>query len=257
MTYSVPSPSSIEPATSDAGRVRSWTTLDPRTKVLLVLVTSVLVMLPGGLVVVPAALVLGVLLAVAERAWTRVLGIPAAACVAGAFAFLVPAALPWPVLGTLGTLALYVLRLVAVGGLAAHVVRTTSPTELTAGLRQARVPRAVTASLAVMLRFTPAVIAEARAVRDAMRLRGIGGARTMLRHPILTIEYFTVPLIASSLRVAEDLSAAALLRAWVRVPGRRPCAHHDSGWETRCWRCWSYCWSRAHCCGGMADDPSA
>jgi len=34
----------------------------------------------------------------------------------------------------------------------------------------------------------------------------------MLRHPNRSIEYFTVPLIASSLRVAEDLSAAALLR---------------------------------------------
>jgi energy-coupling factor transport system permease protein len=56
------------------------------------------------------------------------------------------------------------------------------------------------------------IAAEASAVHDAMRLRGIGGWAGLLRHPVLGIERFTVPLIASSLRVGEDLSASALLR---------------------------------------------
>ena len=33
-----------------------------------------------------------------------------------------------------------------------------------------------------------------------------------LRHPVLSIGWFTVPVIASTLRVGDDLSAAALLR---------------------------------------------
>ncbi|MFI6538702.1 energy-coupling factor transporter transmembrane component T family protein [Nonomuraea sp. NPDC050547] len=186
--------------------------LDPRTKALLVLATSLVVMAPQGAAFVPAALVLGVLLALNEGAWVRALALPAGAAAIGAVAHLLPVLLPHPAVGMVATLAAYLVRFVAIGGVALHLISTTSPTELTAALRAARVPRAITVSAAVMLRFLPTIFAEARAVYDAMRLRGIGGWRGMLRHPVLGIERFTVPLIASSLRVAEDLSASALLR---------------------------------------------
>ncbi len=196
--------------------IRSWRDrrlrLDPRTKILLVLGASVIVMAPGGLRFCAACLIVGVLLAIGEGAWTRVIVLPAAAAVLAAVAFALPALVRHPVLGVIGTVAAYLLRLLAIGGIAAHLVRTTGPADFTAALRAARVPRALTVSAAVMLRFVPTIIAEALAVRDAMRLRGLGGVRGWLRHPILSIEYFTVPLIASSLRVADDLSAAALLR---------------------------------------------
>ncbi|MEV4171225.1 CbiQ family ECF transporter T component [Nonomuraea sp. NPDC049709] len=44
----------------------------------------------------------------------------------------------------------------------------------TAALRAACVPRAISVSAAVMLWFLPVIVTEARAVHDAMRLRGIG-----------------------------------------------------------------------------------
>ncbi|MGP3964020.1 energy-coupling factor transporter transmembrane component T [Nonomuraea sp. 3N208] len=193
-------------------RARRAVRLDPRTKALLVLATSVVVMAPGGEVFIPAALALGVLLALGEGAWAQALVLPLAAAAIAAVAYLLPMALPYPAVGVVAAVAAYVLRFVAVGGIGLHLVRSTPPTEFTAALRAARIPRAITVSAAVMLRFVPTIIAEARAVRDAMRLRGIGGWSGMLRHPVLSIERFTVPLIASSLRVAEDLSAAALLR---------------------------------------------
>ncbi|WP_196468705.1 energy-coupling factor transporter transmembrane protein EcfT [Planomonospora sp. ID91781] len=186
--------------------------LDPRTKVLLVLATSLVVMAPDGASFIPAALVLGVLLALSEGAWVRAVALPVGAAGIAAVAYLLPAAVPHPAVGVVTTMAAYTVRFVAVGGVALHLVSTTSPTELTAALRAARFPRAVTVSAAVMLRFLPTITTEARAVYDAMRLRGIGGWGGMLRHPVLSIERFTVPLIASSLRAAEDLSAAALLR---------------------------------------------
>ncbi|MEO3808185.1 energy-coupling factor transporter transmembrane component T [Sphaerisporangium sp. B11E5] len=186
--------------------------LDPRTKIVLVLVTSVIVMAPGGVTFIPAALALGVLLALGERAWRRAVALPLTAGAVAVVAYLLPLALPYPVIGVVAAVAGYLLRFVAVGGVALHLMRTTTPTQLTAALRAARVPRAITVSLAVMLRFLPAIITEARAVHDAMRLRGLGGGRGLLRHPVLGIERFTVPLIASSLRLADDLSASALLR---------------------------------------------
>lgn len=200
-------------APANVGPAVAWTArLDPRTVSLLVLVTSVAVMAPGGLRFVPAALVLGVLLTAWERAWSRLVLLPSVAAGLAGIAVLLPTAAPHPVVGMVAVGAAYFLRFVAVGGVVLHLMATTSPTELTAALRAARVPRAIIVSGAVMLRFVPVIAAEARAVHDAMRLRGIGGWAGLLRHPVLGIERFTVPLIASSLRVGEDLSASALLR---------------------------------------------
>ncbi len=212
-----PSPSRTAPAGSPdahapSGEPPRGRTLDPRTGVVLLMAASISITAPGGLWYVPAALAAGVLLALVERAWKRVLALPAAAALAAAVAFLLPAAAPWPVLGVIGVTAEFTLRLIAVGGIAVHLVRTIPPTRFTAALRAARVPSAFTVSGAVMLRFAPTIVSEAQAVRDAMRLRGLGGWAAMLRRPLRAIEYFTVPLMASSLRAAEDLSASALLR---------------------------------------------
>lgn len=210
------------PAAPDKTGAR-WA-LDPRTAVTILLAASITIMAPGGLLFVPAALIAGVLLAIAERAWRRVIGLPLAAGASAAVAYLLPLVAPWPVLGFVAVMAGYTLRLVAVGGIAAHLGRTTSPTQFTAALRSARVPRAFTVSGAVMLRFIPTIIVEAQAVRDAMRLRGLGSWWTMLRRPLRSIEHFTVPLMASSLRAAEDLSASALLRGLGSQP--RPTTMH-------------------------------
>ncbi|SCK41130.1 energy-coupling factor transport system permease protein [Streptomyces sp. WMMB 714] len=187
-------------------------TLDPRTAVTILLAASITIMAPGGVWFVPAALTVGLLLALSEGAYRRALGLPLAAGLAAAVTYLLPLAVRSPVVGLFAVMAGFTLRLVAVGGIAAHLVNTISPPRLTAALRAARIPSVFTVSGAVMLRFVPTIVAEAQAVRDAMRLRGLGGVVAMLRHPVRSIEYFTVPLMASSLRAAEDLSASALLR---------------------------------------------
>ena len=186
--------------------------LDPRSKILLVLGCSIAVMSTGGLRFVPAALVLAVGLAMTERAWGRALGVVATAVTMWLVGWQLP--LWWPN-GFTAILAItcgYLIRFVAAVGVGAHLIATTSPTQLSAALRAWRLPRAISVTLAVMLRFFPVVSAEAAAVLDAMRLRGLAGATGLLRHPVLTLERFTVPMIAASLRASEDLSASAILR---------------------------------------------
>lgn len=206
MTTTAPTETTqLAPAPARAG-------LDPRTKALLVVATGSTVMAPGGQVFIPAALVLGALLAMTERAWRRVILLPTVAAATATIAYLVPLTLRHPAVGMVAVAAAYALRFVAIAGIALHLIATTSPAQLTVALRAAHLPRAITVAGAVMLRFLPVITAEARAVADAMRLRGIGGWCGMLRHPVLALERFTVPLIASSIRVGEDLSASALLR---------------------------------------------
>lgn len=113
----------------------------------------------------------------------------------------------------LGLIAcVYMIRFVVAIGVGMHVVATTSATQLSVAFRAWRIPRAISVTLAVMLRFFPVVASEAAAVLDAMRLRGLAGPAGFLRHPILSLERFTVPVIAASLRAGEDLSASAILR---------------------------------------------
>ena len=107
----------------------------------------------------------------------------------------------------------YLIRFIAAFGVGAHLIATTSPTQLSAALRAWVCARShVSVTLAVMLRFFPVVAAESAAVLDAMRLRGLAGTTTLPGIPILGIERFTVPMIAASLRASEDLSASAILR---------------------------------------------
>ncbi|ALJ19788.1 energy-coupling factor transporter transmembrane component T [Microbacterium sp. No. 7] len=186
--------------------------LDPRSKILLVLLVSLAVMSPGGLVFVPAGVLLATGLAVSERAWSRVVAIPLAAIAMYLLGWVLPLVWANPVVTVVAIGCGYLIRFVAAFGVGAHLVATTSPTQLSAALRAWRLPRAVSVTLAVMLRFFPVVAAESSAVLDAMRLRGLAGATGLARHPILSMERFTVPMIAASLRASEDLSASAILR---------------------------------------------
>jgi len=59
---------------------------------------------------------------------------------AGVAAYSLPQAIPHPAIGIISTIATYLLRLTAVGGIVTHLVTTTTPTEFTAALRAARIP---------------------------------------------------------------------------------------------------------------------
>ncbi|MFV2019269.1 energy-coupling factor transporter transmembrane component T [Micromonospora sp. LOL_023] len=194
-----------------AGIIRS-PGLDPRTKILLVVLVSTAVTSPGGLRFVPAALLIAVGLALWEGARHRALVLPITVAAMWVLGWLLPLWWPNPVTAIVSLVCTYLIRFVVAIGVGAHLIATTSPTELAAALRAAKAPRAISVTLAVMLRFFPVVVAESAAVRDAMRLRGLTGAGGFLRHPVLSLERFAVPMIASSLRASEDLSASAILR---------------------------------------------
>lgn len=186
--------------------------LDPRSKMLLVVAASTAVMSPGGLRFVLPALAIAVGLAAWEGAWRRSLGIAAAAGLCWALGWALPLWWPNAFTAILSIACVYLIRFVAAIGIGMHVIATTSPTQLSAALRAWRAPRAIAVTLATMLRFFPVVANEAAAVLDAMRLRGLVGTGGLLRHPLLSVERFTVPMIAASLRASEDLSASAILR---------------------------------------------
>ncbi|MBV7432928.1 energy-coupling factor transporter transmembrane component T [Dermabacteraceae bacterium P13115] len=192
---------------------RSSFHLDPRTKLLLTAAASSVVVAPGGeRFLLPTIFMGTLLLALHTRTLRGTLGFPLTMLAFFVLSWVLPTYVPGALTNIFAVGFAYMLRFGAAGGLGIYMMISTSPGDFSAALRAMRVPRVVNVPFTVMLRFLPTVVQESASVKDAMRLRGISGPGGMLRHPLLAMERFMVPMIASSLRAAEDLSASAILR---------------------------------------------
>lgn len=98
--------------------------------------------------------------------------------------------------------------------LIAHwAVGTTSVGEFSAALWESGVPRGTIVTTSVIFRCFPTIVEEWRAIRSAMRMRGIGvGAASWIAHPARTMACLYVPLFASVVTISDELAAAALCR---------------------------------------------
>ena len=92
---------------------------------------------------------------------------------------------------------------------ARYLVASTTVSELVAGLERMHLGRNVIVPITVMVRFFPVILEETRAVSDAMKMRGIrlGGKKSTKM-----LEYRMIPIITCSVKTGEELSAAALAR---------------------------------------------
>lgn len=92
-------------------------------------------------------------------------------------------------------------------------ISTTEINLLIAALEKIRIPEVIIIPLAVLIRFFPTVKEEWEHIRAAMRMRNIGtGAGQVILHPIECMEYTVVPLLFSTVKIGEELAAAALTR---------------------------------------------
>lgn len=98
----------------------------------------------------------------------------------------------------------------AIGGFA---LLTLTPSTMTSALRRMHLPGWATIPPAVFLRVLPIIAAEARAIRDAMQLRGLQpGLRSWLTHPSQSSAMLIIPLLGAVVRAGDDLASSALLR---------------------------------------------
>lgn len=198
--------------------------LDPRTKLLALLVLNALVMRAS-----PTSTLLAVqLLAVLALAWEvggRAAVRTGLGClVCDALSLGSPLLVAWLegmgsprgvvlVIGTCSAIAFWFARFFAGFGLALYVYRTTRIGQMKAALRAVHLPRVFVDALAVAFRVIPTVGSEAVAIREAMEMRGVDlGIRGVLRHPLVIAERFLVPLLSSTARVADDLAASSVIR---------------------------------------------
>lgn len=94
-----------------------------------------------------------------------------------------------------------------------YLVSTTTVSEFVSSMERMHVSQKIIIPLSVMFRFFPTIGEEAKAISDAMRMRGVSfTSSSLLRNPIAMIEYRIVPLLMSTVKIGDELSAASLTR---------------------------------------------
>ncbi len=197
--------------------------LDPRTKLLLILLCVLSAMLAPNLYFQFALAALIGLLAVLCGKWQYALrGILAYALIC-AFTVWCMGALT----GTWRTMFVAFLGLVhkvyACGMLAGLVISTTKVGEFLSAMARLHVPKKLTIPIAVMLRYLPTIREDWRYIKDAMRLRDVSPTLWgFLKAPAMTVNCIYVPLLTAASRAADELSIASVTRG-IENPKPRTC----------------------------------
>lgn len=89
-----------------------------------------------------------------------------------------------------------------------YLLASTKVSEFVAAFTRLRLPEKVIIPFAVIFRFFPTVAEEYCSIRDAMQLRGV----SWKNGPVAMVEYRLVPLIASMVKIGDELSAASVTR---------------------------------------------
>ncbi|WP_313758379.1 energy-coupling factor transporter transmembrane component T [Tissierella sp.] len=101
------------------------------------------------------------------------------------------------------------------------MTKSISVSEFVNALEKIKLPRSITITLAVTLRFMPTIGQEMSTIKESMKTRNIPlNLWNVLKSPIMMMEFVMVPLMMRFVRVAEELAAAAVVRG-IERPGQR------------------------------------
>lgn len=194
--------------------------LDPRTKIVLCLVVSFIMLesttslVVNGLQIALAALPLIFLLMLGKYKMAVYY------LCAYVFASLVPQLLvpllP-DIINLLFTGMIALMTQILPGMMMAYfLIVSTSVSEFVTAMDRMHVPKSISVPMSVLFRFFPTIVEEYGHVRDAMRMREVGN----LRQPMAMLEYRMVPFMTSIVSIGNDLAASALTRG-LSAPVRR------------------------------------
>ncbi len=188
--------------------------LDPRTKLFMVFVVSLIVMMsattPFLWAIRLSITLIPIILMILEKKYSSALRFLLAysAALVLMFYFLSEKAeglIASLLIGYCGIVVQFMPALIT----AWYVVRTTKIGEFMSCMQKMHVPDGIAVSLAVVMRFFPTIKEEYSSINDAMRMRGVMlGGGNVLR----MFEFRMIPLLFSCVNIGEELSAAAITR---------------------------------------------
>lgn len=197
--------------------------LDPRTKLLILAVTSVSVFMNKSIAVecVLAGIPL-VLLSVSGNL-KRTLKYAAFFLALLLIQLFIVPRLPVIFGGIVYMFAVYIRKLLPCFMLGSFLIATTSVSKFLAAITKLRLSKGLTIALAITLRYFPTMREEWASIQDAMALRGISAsAAGLISHPIQTMEHVYIPLLVSASRISDEITQAAITRG-IEHTGERSC----------------------------------
>lgn len=109
------------------------------------------------------------------------------------------------------------------GMLSGVLISTTKVSEFLCAMHRIHAPKTLTVSIAVMLRYVPAIREDWHFIKDAMALRDVSPSwKGLFTHPGRTVECVYVPLMMAASKAADELSIAAVTRG-IENPKPRTC----------------------------------
>lgn len=195
--------------------------IDPRTKLFLAILAGIVIFVTRRTETLIALIILiAVLISVSGRAINALQLLIAS----GGFWLadgLIPGGTGNKLIMIVMTMLFVFWRFLVLGMMGVYIENTTSVTELIQALEKLWIPRQLTLPLAVAVRFMPTIREEYAYLKDTMKIRNIEvSLKGFLFHPVRTMELALVPLLIRSLKIADELSAAAMVRGIDR-PGVR------------------------------------
>lgn len=93
------------------------------------------------------------------------------------------------------------------------ILLTTRISSLITAMQHLGIPQKITITLAAALRFIPTAFEELKNIRDAMKMRGINiTLKNLLTRPGPVFEGAVIPLMLRSATIAEELSVSSITR---------------------------------------------
>ncbi|HBY33331.1 MAG TPA: energy-coupling factor transporter transmembrane protein EcfT [Clostridiales bacterium] len=188
--------------------------LDPRTKLYMVLIVSMVVLMPAATPLLWGIRIFitlfPIMLLLSEKRYKSAIRFLIFYGIAMVLTFFVlkkemQGLLTTVLIGYCGIVVQFAPAIIT----AWYCVRTTKIDEFMSSMQRMHMPDGIAISLAVVMRFFPTIKEEYGSIRDAMKMRGIsfGGGNALKM-----VEYRMIPLLFSCVNIGDELSAAALTR---------------------------------------------
>ena len=189
--------------------------LDPRTKVLVMLVLATLIFFVHKNLILSSILVfIPIFLLISDKRY-RPAFIYGGLFVIAIFVKIYGGKFEFPYLISmiLGLIVELIFRFFPVFMFGYYIIKSTKPNEFISAMNLWHVPEAFIIPVSVVFRFVPTLAEENKSISNAMRMREIRfGTKKFLKNPSMILEYRLVPLMMSVAKIGEELSAAALSR---------------------------------------------
>ncbi|TQI67850.1 energy-coupling factor transporter transmembrane component T [Clostridium sp. KNHs216] len=206
-----------------SGRIKAGLWFDPRTKLLLLLLTALGATMAPSLMYELGLVVLVALMALVCGEWRKAaLGLPAYLLF-----YLLTLAVMQTDSSSLQTTLMAFLglfhKVYPCGFLAGIMISTTKVSEFLSAMSRIHAPKKLVIPFAVMLRYMPAIREDWHFIKDAMQLRDVSpNLAGLLTHPARTVECVYVPLMMAASKAADELSIASVTRG-IENPHPRTC----------------------------------